>query len=143
MDERYPSPPPYPNHPPSIPHSKINSKPSNSLKFRLIPSNHINPHNTPEPAKNKPIKQPPKSAIPNQHSRNPAIHSPFKFENPLTINYPGGFAGFNSLCNQPPPLPASNARTGSGRPFDLLPLDGSQWVMRGFPEILSRATRLR
>ena len=43
---------------PSIPHSKINSKPSNSLKFRLIPSNHINPHNTPEPAKNKPIKQP-------------------------------------------------------------------------------------
>ena len=134
---------PYPSHPPSIPHSKINSKPSNSPKFRLIPSNHINPHNTPEPAKNKPIKQPPKSAIPNQCQRKPAICSPFKSQNTLKTNDPGRQTKRNFHQHQPPPLPASNARTGSGRPFDLLPLGGSQCVIRGFPEILSRATRLR
>ena len=85
----------------------------------------------------------PRSAIPNQHSHKPAICSPFKSQNPLTINDPGRQTNRSFHQPKPGPLPTSNARTGSGRPFDPLPLDGSQWVMRGFPEILSRAARLR
>ena len=110
MDERYPSPPPYPNHATSIPHSKINSKPSNSLKFRLSPSDHINPHNTPEPAKNKPIKQPPKSAIPNQCPEQITIPTPFKSQNPLKPNDPGRQTKRSFHQPKPGPLPTSNAR---------------------------------
>ena len=131
---------------PTIPHPYHTQKsilsPLIASNFALFPPT-ISTHTIPQSQPKTAHQLSPRSAIPNQCQRNPAVRSPFKFENPLTINYPGGFAGFNSLCNQPPPLPASNARTQQRKPFYQLPLCGSQLVRRGFPGILNRATRLR